>query len=258
MNDGVQRVRPDLLTGYSSASDVPSSTEFGSGTINDSKDSGVAIASVSGLGQCGDIAGIQYDVAGSTDAGTPQDYMMGLNKNYLVVIRVDECNSNCNDATRQCTTGTCHFQTWQIPVSSSGCEQCAGAFGAAVTYRGSDSKQHIYFLSNQGSTGVVEVIMSELNLSPGSESARVQRLGVATEDSGQNDGMTCRLAGGVLPDIVFPTCGDKNGENNSPNPNPVTNADCNQGTATGYLYNPAAADRYGLVLPPRIKASPID
>jgi len=45
--------------------------------------------------------------------------------------------------------------------------------------------------------------------------------------------------------------GDRNGENNLPNPNPVTDADCNPGGISGYIYNIAAADRYGLLLPPR-------
>ena len=229
----MQRVRPDLLTGHSAASAVPSSTEFGTGTINDSKDSGIAIAAVPSLGTCNDIAGITYDVAGSTDAGTPQEYMMGLNKAFLVVIRVDKCNSNCDDATGQCATGTCHFQTWQLPVSTGD-----GAFGAAVVFQGSDLKQHIYFLSNKEEVGVYEVIMSELNLSSGSLSARVQHLGVPTQDTQKNDGMTCWRddgnGGAVPPNIVFPTCGDKNGENNPPNPNPVTDADCNPGGTSGY------------------------
>ena len=51
-----------------------------------------------------------------------------------------------------------------------------------------------------------------------------------------NDGAYCNDV--VLP---FTTCGDKNGPRNNPNPDPVTDDECQAGATVDWRYNPAAA-----------------
>ena len=93
-------------------------------------------------------------------------------------------------------------------------------FGAAFTYQDTNGVEHIYFTTNSGND-VIEIEQGGIILdnSGYSGTAVGRALGVSSESTNSNDGMSCK--GQMIARIAFPTCGDKNGGSIAPNPNPV-------------------------------------
>ena len=126
----------------------------------------------------------------------------------------------------------------------------SGEFGAAWVYVDTQGVDHVYFAANDGS-GVMEVLAESITLdwytglvqSSWSGTGVAQALGVPSDASNFNDGLSCKAA--LIP---FPTCGDKNGHLVDPSPNAVTNPQCNSNGGS-YYYNQDNAHRACKALP---------
>ena len=119
-------------------------------------------------------------------------------------------------------------------VSDSGC-------GAAWTFDDAAGGTRAFFAGNGGNV-IFELLLDTVDLDaiPGGGSAELFKLGMQPGTTQKNDGLSCfDIATGAFFIEPFPTCGDKNGRENPPNPNPVTDADC----GNGYFYDPTYSER---------------
>jgi hypothetical protein len=154
-----------------------------------------------------DIAPLQADLE---SVGHKLDYIVGAGSDSLVlVIRYGTGSGMGGNVTH-----------WQLTASPS----LSNSYGAAWNHKDVDGNDHLYFSANSGA-GVYE--MTDINLL--TATCLMSRLG-SSQVTGNNDGMNC-----LLSSLPFPSCGDKNGAI-SPNPNPVTDAEC----GPGYVFNTAA------------------
>ena len=158
--------------------------------------------------------------------GAKQQYIVGVKGSSMLLVRIDVDPP----------------EAYSVTISGS---VSSGDFGAAWVYVDTQGVDHVYFAANDGS-GVMEVLAGSITLDyTGSWTGTgvAQELGVPTDASNFNDGLSCKAA--LIP---FPTCGDKNGHLVDPSPNAVTNSECNANGGS-YYYNPVNAHRACKALP---------
>ena len=190
---------PDTLTGYRSVSGLNTAgVTDATSILVDTSEAGVSGWQAGGNGVA-DIAALHADLSG---AGSKQRYVVGIaHTGEVLMIRY-----------------SAPAKTYRLNSGSNP----GFNFGSCWTYKDASASEHVYCARNDGG-GIYEVMLGSVNLV--ARTVTLTKLGVSSAATGNNDGLNCLDA--VLP---FPTCGDKNGGGISPDPNPVTNAECGSGS----------------------------